>query len=104
MAAKRNKVIKTLKKLVNDIEKDIPINRAYMFGSYARGKPGKWSDIDLALVSSRFRGIRFYDFKMLLPKLKGYSDFIEVHPFKTKDFQTKNLFIKEIIKNGIRIK
>lgn len=104
MAINKDKTIKILKNLVSDIEKSIPINRAYLFGSYAKGHPGKWSDIDLALVSPQFKGVRFYDFKILIPKLKGYSNFIEIHPFKERDFSPQNLFVREIIKNGIRIK
>lgn len=32
----------------------IHIERELIFGSYAKGKTGKWSDIDVALVSEGF--------------------------------------------------
>ena len=37
------------------------IQDAILFGSYASGQANQWSDIDLALVSSEFEGIRFAD-------------------------------------------
>ena len=93
-----------LKKLVADLGKKIIINKAYLFGSYARGSAGKWSDIDLALVSPQFKGTRFYDNKTLIPYLRSYSDRIEVHPFKESEFDSRNLFVREIIRHGVKIK
>lgn len=31
----------------------IPVRRAVLFGSYARGEAGPWSDIDLVVISPR---------------------------------------------------
>jgi predicted nucleotidyltransferase len=35
-------------------EKGIPVSFAVLFGSQARGQAGKWSDIDLVVVSPKF--------------------------------------------------
>lgn len=104
MSPKRNKAIELIRKLVVDLTKHIPISKAYLFGSYAKGQPSRWSDIDVALVSKKFKGVRFYDYKMLLPYLRGHSNSFEIHPFKQADFTAKNLFVKEIIESGIKIK
>ena len=32
------------------------IDQMYLFGSRAYGKPNRWSDVDILLVSRRFRG------------------------------------------------
>ncbi|MFA4966909.1 MAG: nucleotidyltransferase domain-containing protein [Candidatus Margulisiibacteriota bacterium] len=95
--------IKRAKELVEDISKKISINQAYLFGSYAKGRPNQWSDLDIALVSNQFKGIRFYDYKSILPYLRGCPNYFEIHPFKKKDFNSKNLFVKEIINNGIKL-
>jgi len=42
-------------------ENRIQIQNAILFGSYAKGESNQWSDIDLALVSDEFEGIRFKD-------------------------------------------
>ena len=34
--------------------RDIPVERAVVFGSRARGQADEWSDIDLVVVSTRF--------------------------------------------------
>ncbi|KJU82209.1 DNA polymerase beta domain-containing protein, partial [Candidatus Magnetobacterium bavaricum] len=33
-------------------EKGINIDSAYLFGSFAKGNEGQWSDIDIAVISS----------------------------------------------------
>jgi predicted nucleotidyltransferase len=35
-------------------ERGVPVRFGVVFGSYAVGKPHKWSDIDLVVVSPRF--------------------------------------------------
>lgn len=107
MAPERNKkkLIQELKKLIKNIGKNgIPVKAAYLFGSYAHGNPKEWSDVDLLIVSNRFSGIRFYDVERLLPLTRGYNNLIELHPLKSSDFKPGNLFIREILTNGIRIK
>jgi uncharacterized protein len=105
MASKTDKIIKETKDLIKTLEKKgISIKTAYLFGSHAKGTAKKWSDIDLLLVSDKFRGIRFYDIEKLIPLTKGYNNLIEFHPVKTSDFVSDDIFIKEIIETGIRIK
>ena len=58
--------IAVVKKLLDELKAaNIRIEKAFLFGSHARGNPGKWSDIDVALVSPDFSGstragLRFY--------------------------------------------
>ena len=35
-------------------DQGIPVTTGVVFGSYAKGKPHEWSDIDLLVVSARF--------------------------------------------------
>ncbi len=46
-----------LKQFVNLARKKIPIERVILFGSYASGRPKRYSDIDLAVISPYFRGV-----------------------------------------------
>lgn len=106
MSFRKDEIISEIRNLIKTIEKNgISISAAYLFGSYAKGKANEWSDIDVALVSDNFSGIRFYDVEKLLSVLKKYNNFIEFHPFKTAEFNpSSNLFVKEISENSIRIK
>lgn len=82
----------------------INIERIVLFGSYAGGNAGEWSDIDLAVVSPDFSGIPFYDSKMLNPFALQVDTRIELHPYRTEDFTEDDLFVREIIKNGVEIR
>jgi predicted nucleotidyltransferase len=95
-------VLERFLKLVKDA--NIRIERAVLFGSYATGKVHEWSDIDLAIVSPDFSGIRFYDRKMLNPFMLKVDSRIELHPFRPEDFNEDDLFAREIIRTGIEIK
>ena len=53
------KIARLLKKYIEKLEENrIPIRQAVLFGSYAAGGSNEWSDIDIALVSDVFEGIR----------------------------------------------
>ena len=80
------------------------LERVILFGSYVKGKAGKWSDIDIALVSKDFTGVGFYDRKSINPYLIKIDSRIEPHPFRPEDFTADNSFVKEILEQGIEIK
>lgn len=98
-----------LHRFIAIISPEIHIKGLYLFGSYANGTPHQYSDIDVAIVSDDFRGIRFYD-KQRLHKLlidKTYPDYVfvdvQLHPFKTEDFSSSNPLAEEIIQTGKKI-
>lgn len=103
----KKKLPSKIKKLVDSyleiLEKDkLPIKRAIVFGSYARGKPNSWSDLDVCIISSRFR-----DYGQAVDYLwqkKPFGSIIEPIGFNPKDFQDDDSFIKEIKNTGIVVK
>ncbi|MHB1686697.1 MAG: nucleotidyltransferase domain-containing protein [Ignavibacteriaceae bacterium] len=105
----RNKNIEALlKEFLKVVSVSIKIKSLYLFGSYAKGENTKYSDIDVAIVSDDFEGIRFYDRQkvdQLIMKPGIYKKFLdfEIHPFKTEDFSVDNPFAEEIMKTGIKI-
>lgn len=84
-------------------ENNIQIKDAYLFGSYAKGNYDEWSDIDIALVSDSFEGIRIKDRDKIRSITLAVSSNIEVLPFNPKDFSTENPLAKEIIETGISL-
>lgn len=54
MAAKKNWRL-AIRKYVDELKKEITIDRVILFGSYARGNPKSYSDIDLAIFSKDFK-------------------------------------------------
>lgn len=55
----KKKDIMELKKFKKRLAKEIPINKIYLFGSRANGRPKRWSDFDLIIVSPKFKNKKF---------------------------------------------
>lgn len=82
---------------------NIPIRQVFLFGSYAKGNSNEWSDIDLALVSEIFEGVRIQDRKKIRSITLSISSEIEVLPYRPNDFTPDDPFVKEILETGVRI-
>ncbi len=91
------------------LQKNISVKEMYLFGSYLTGKSHINSDIDIAVISDEFQGQRFFDRQKLnniiISKTYPELDFIdiEVHPFKTENFNESDPLAEEILKTGKRI-
>jgi len=94
---------KIIKRFIELISPEFPLRSVYLFGSYAKGNPREYSDIDLAIVSDNFEGSRFFDKQKLNKYILITSIDLEAHPFKTEDFTEDNPFVKEILETGIRV-
>lgn len=96
------RIIDTVKQYIMIIPKDFGVKRAYLFGSFAKGKEKDDSDIDIALVLEDMPDF-FYAQKLLM-KLRRKIDLrIEPHPIKEQDFNSLNPFAYEIERTGIVI-
>ena len=78
------------------------VQKAYLFGSYAKGHVSEDSDIDLALVFSEISN-RFMTQIELMKISRKFDTRIEPHPFGNADFSATNPFVEEILKSGIRL-
>jgi hypothetical protein len=102
MARKADKAVKLVKEYIGELERNkIPIKRAILFGSYAKGHANAASDIDVALVSEVFSGDRFEDRRKIVPLRRKIDNRIEPHPFKPEDFENGGILVEEIKKTGI---
>jgi uncharacterized protein len=97
-------IIETIKKFVQEAKQDnVFINKAILFGSYAKGTYNEWSDIDVAVVSDDFEGNRFKDnMKLSKSRLRTNID-LETHPYRSEEFTLDNLFVSEILKYGVQV-
>ena len=104
MAAIPNKIQKIINQYLTSLnENGIHVQSAILFGSYARGEAGPWSDIDLAVVSDYFEGIRFFDKNKIRKITISSSVDLEVLPFHPRDFSSDDPLVKEILDTGVRI-
>lgn len=86
------------------INTGVPIEQAFLFGSYSNGNFNENSDIDLALVSKAFNGFGFEDRK-LFSKINIKDEFviIETKTYPTDYFVSGDPFVNDVIKKGIAI-
>ncbi|OGW49072.1 MAG: hypothetical protein A2Z50_00545 [Nitrospirae bacterium RBG_19FT_COMBO_42_15] len=99
-----DKIIVSLKKYIQELQKNgIPIQEAFIFGSYVKGNPREESDIDIALISSVFSGDRFEDRRKIVPLRRKIDNRIEPIPFRPEDFYNGGSFAEEIRKTGKKL-
>lgn len=97
-------IINKLKSLIILIEDGgFKITKAYLFGSYANNNYNEYSDIDLALISKDFIGIRFRDKQRIGEYVLSVDSAIEPITFRPEDFTEDNPIAKEIMNTGISI-
>jgi len=98
------KIHRLLNKYIEELEKNrIPIRQAVLFGSYATGGSNEWSDIDIALVSDVFEGMRIRDRNKIRKITLDISTDLSPLPFRPEDFTPEDPFVREILEHGINI-
>jgi len=101
MVTSADSIKKIVKNYVRRLkENNIPVQKALLFGSHAKGIPRKDSDIDIAIVSTSFKGDRFSDRRLIVPFRRGLDSRIEPMPFTPDDFEAGGILIDEIKKTG----
>lgn len=95
----RQDIIKAVKEfVVSALENHIIIERILLFGSYAKGNPHRYSDIDLAVFSPQFSNSHFENNKAIqftkrLPQM-------QLHLYPVEEYE-KNDFVQEIKKHAV---
>lgn len=83
-------------------QKGINVSKLILFGSYAKRKANSDSDIDIAVVSSRFGRDVIKELMMLRKVSLTIDSYIEPIPLSPNDFlDPYNTLAKEIKKHGI---
>jgi len=85
------------------IQKEICVLKVFLYGSYAKGVAGKWSDIDLAIISPDFSEDLFDERIRLMKLALSVDNRIEPSPFRPEDFEENNPLVSEIYRSGIAI-
>lgn len=82
----------------------MPLSAVYVFGSYAKGSQHKWSDIDVCVVSPKFKN-SFEALQLLWKKRpRNFNLTIEPVGFSPQEFKNEEIpLIHEIKKFGVKI-
>jgi predicted nucleotidyltransferase len=106
MVADIETVNRIVRQYVNDVKEKMPIDKVYLFGSYAKGTPHEWSDVDLCFFSKDFENKRSWDVMTELFLIKAKYDMkllLEPHAFPTSELDRGNPFVDEILQTGREI-
>jgi predicted nucleotidyltransferase len=98
--------VEKIKEEIKKFKKKIKADEVIIFGSFARGEFGEDSDIDLLLVSKKFRGKKFHErFKGLWLKwhLDLPVDFICYTPEEFNKLKKEVSIVSEALREGIRV-
>ena len=102
----RKTIIRQLKEYKIALNKDIYIHKMIFFGSRATGRFNKDSDIDLVIVSPKFkrlnffkRGAKMYDYW----NLNYPVDFLCYTPEEFNKLKKQITIVREAVKEGIEI-
>lgn len=85
------------------VEQKFPIRTAYLFGSYAKGTPRDWSDVDVAIVSPKLKKDGTFSYLGTLRRSKDRLHFISPIGYHPHDFRSDDPLVREIKKYGIKI-
>ena len=108
--AKKTTLRKNIRTIVSkyiDLLKDegISVEKAIVFGSFAKGNPKPYSDIDICIVSSQFGKDDFEESVLLARKANEINPLIEPHPYSPQSLSMKyDSLANEIRRYGILVK
>ena len=98
----KREAVNIAQKYILNVNRKFHIEKAYLFGSFAKGTQHRDSDIDLAIVFQNVEDI--IEMQILLLQLRSEDDLlIEPHPFLYSDFNFSNPMVAEILKDGIEL-
>ncbi|MCR4437337.1 MAG: nucleotidyltransferase domain-containing protein [Eubacteriales bacterium] len=104
--ASRETIIGKLKEAVTSLEKDIKIDKVYLFGSYANGSPKYYSDVDVAVISPDFGKNYISETVFLMEAFHGTGLMIEPHVFSREEYleaKEGTFLYDEVMQKGITI-
>ncbi len=107
MALPKDEVIRIAKGFIEIIQPRHDVRQAYLFGSYARGTPKDYSDVDLAIVLGTL-GVPeespFDEAFEIFHAAQKYNSLLEVVCFVEEEFdQDGGALVRLIKKEGIRL-
>jgi len=101
---KINKVVKDYVRRLMKQDK-LPVDKVIIFGSQIKGKSNQWSDIDVCIISPKFKD-NFKALEYLWSKRQDKEVEFGLEPvgFSNRDYKEGGSLIQEIKKNGIILK
>jgi len=99
-------VMQIINKYIIDVKTIFPVEKVYLYGSFANGTARWDSDVDLCFFSESFKSEKIMDTIGKLYELKrAYNKHICIEPnaFPSSELNNDNPFVKEILRTGKEI-
>ncbi len=107
MAIDVETVMRLSKRYADDVRRAMPVDKAVLFGSYAKGTADPLSDIDICFFLDNYGGKQRVDVIGDLLRLSNVPDykgaFFEPIAFPTSEIYNDNPFVKEVLRTGKEI-
>jgi predicted nucleotidyltransferase len=105
MAFDIKEMTQTARNYAEDVKQVLPVDKAVLFGSYAKGYATAISDVDVCFFLKNYEGKDRVEIITRLIKLGGkYPDApFEPIVFETADIQDGNPFVREILATGVEL-
>jgi len=104
MVANVEAVMKEARRYADEVRRHLPVEKAYLFGSYAKGTADEFSDVDVVFFLRDYGGKRRFDVGVQLLRLcRNYKVCFEPLVFKTTEIERDNPFVNEVLRTGIEI-
>jgi uncharacterized protein len=99
------KVKKAIQDYIQYLKKEgLPIEKVILYGSYAKGKTHRWSDVDICIISSGFKkGMNPLVYLWTKKRDKDIEAMIAPVGFHPRDFVDESPLVWEIKKTGIKV-
>ncbi|MEK7175252.1 MAG: nucleotidyltransferase domain-containing protein, partial [Patescibacteria group bacterium] len=85
-------------------ECDLTIDRVYLYGSYARGGERDWSDVDVCIISPKFKNLDALSYLFKNRRKQDIINSIEPIGYSMEEFYNESPLVSEIKKTGKEIK
>ena len=104
MAANFNAITQEARQYADEVRSHFPVDKVYLFGSYAKGTADECSDVDICFLLRDYGGKERWEMGIHLLRLaRNYKAFFEPHVYEMADLEEKNPFVNEIVRTGREI-
>ena len=104
MAADFKAITEEARRYADEVRGRLPVDKVYLFGSYAKGTADELSDVDVCFFLRDYAGKERVDVGILLLKIAGsYNAYFEPLVFETSEIELNNPFVNEILHTGLEL-
>jgi len=104
MAASIEAVIEETRRYANEVRRHLPVEKLYLFGSYAKGTADEESDVDVAFFLRDYGGKTRFDIGVqLLGFCRNSKVCFEPLVFETAEIERDNPFVNRILRTGLEL-